>query len=64
MIRCSKENQATSVKVKSTYACVLKSLCLLEITQIEKPKPIREKPLSISYDGYLQSVREQLDGPE
>ena len=63
MIKCNKD-QAASVKVKSTYARVLKSSRLLVIPRKEKSKPVKEKPLVIGYNGYLQSVREQLYGSE
>ena len=56
MIRCNKEDQAASVKVKSTYASVLKSSRLFVIPREEKFKPVKDKPLVISYNGYLQSV--------
>ena len=64
MIRCHKEDQAASVKVKSTYASVLKSSRLLVIPRKEKSKPEKEKPLVIPYNNYLKSVREQLYGSE
>ena len=64
MIRFNEEYQAASVKVKSTYASILMSLRLLVIARKEKSKPVKEKPLVISYNRYLQSIREKLYGSE